>query len=300
MTPQQTYNLSKMVNGVSATLFTAILTVAIIGGVLLAVAGAADWLKGNPRDMEVDVMDVKATKGVKELFLIKRKPMVSRDELCMHWFKNHMPGVMKRHEDAKSAGDPHAWRYIVTLFELHTDGEESWSGMAQLWMSYDEPLPQPDVPHGVEPTDAFQEKALPYMRWPTTEYVIIDGSQYLTAEPLNFGDPYPSTRSGFFRISVLLKAKPDTDYKAFYSHWLNVHVPNVSNIMNWVGGFRYVVSHSMQPEKTPYAGLAELYFHEPGGWDRYRELIKPDGMDEWLDRAGMQVMHGTTDMIGIP
>ena len=44
MTPQQTYNLSKMVNGVSATLFTAILTVAIIGGVLLAVAGAADWL----------------------------------------------------------------------------------------------------------------------------------------------------------------------------------------------------------------------------------------------------------------
>jgi regulator of protease activity HflC (stomatin/prohibitin superfamily) len=44
MTPQQAYNLSKMVSGISVILFIAILTVAIVVGVLLAVAGAADWL----------------------------------------------------------------------------------------------------------------------------------------------------------------------------------------------------------------------------------------------------------------
>ncbi len=45
MTPQQAYNISKMVNGVSGTLFIAILSLTIIGGVLLdVVLGAADWL----------------------------------------------------------------------------------------------------------------------------------------------------------------------------------------------------------------------------------------------------------------
>lgn len=45
MTPQQTYNLSKMANGVSATLFIVILALTIIGGVLLdTLVGAADWL----------------------------------------------------------------------------------------------------------------------------------------------------------------------------------------------------------------------------------------------------------------
>lgn len=45
MTPQQAYNISKMVNGVSGTLFIAILSLTVIGGVLLdVVLGAADWL----------------------------------------------------------------------------------------------------------------------------------------------------------------------------------------------------------------------------------------------------------------
>jgi len=113
-------------------------------------------------------------------------------------------------------------------------------------------------------------------------------------------EPYPSSRSGFLRISFLVKAKPGTDYEAFFTHWLNVHVPNVKNIMNWVGGFRHIVSHSVEPTEAPYAGLAEIYFHDASGWDRYRELIKPDGMEEWVDPAGMQILRGSTEMIGIP
>ena len=243
-------------------------------------------------------MDLAATQGVKMLFLIKRKPTTSREELVMHWFKNHMPAVIRGQQDAKAAGRPHAWRYIATLFDADSEGQHPWDGMAQLW--WDKPLRRPDVPHGSTPADTFQEKALPYLPWATTEYVVIDGSEHLPAEPLTLNEPYPSSRSGFLRISFLVKAKPSTDYEAFFAHWLNVHVPNVKNIMDWVGGFRYVVSHSMEPTEVPYAGLAELYFHDPSGWDRYRELIKPDGMEEWVDPAGMQVLPGTTEMIGSP
>ena len=232
------------------------------------------------------------------LYLIKRKPTTSREELVMHWFKNHMPAVIKGNLDAQAAGRPHARRYIATLFDANSDGQYPWDGMAQLW--WDKPLKRPDVPFGSTPSDTFQEKALPYLPWATTEYTVIDGSEHLSEKPLTLNEPYPSTRSGFLRISFLVKAKPGTDYEAFYKHWLNVHVPNVRNIMDWVGGFRYTVSHSLEPAEVPYAGLAELYFHAPSGWDRYRELIKPDGMEQWVDTVGMQVLSGTTGMIGIP
>jgi len=254
-------------------------------------------------------MQLTATEGVKMLYLIKRKPTTSRDEFVMHWYKNHMPAVIKREQDAKAAGSPHAWRYIVTLFEANNEGQHPWDGMAQLWMSYDReratqadaPRPlRPEAPFGATPTDTFQEKALPYMPWATTEYVVIDGSEHLSSEPLTLNEPYPMSRSGFFRVSFLVKAKPGTDYEAFFAHWLNVHVPNVKNILDWVGGFRYVVSHSIEPENTPYAGLAELYFPDPSGYDRFQELIKPDGTEEWMDIPAMQILRGTTEMVGIP
>jgi len=253
-------------------------------------------------------MDLVTTQGVKMLYLIKRRPTASREELVMHWFKNHMPAVIKRQQDAKAAGHPYAWRYIAALFDANSEGKYPWDGIAQLWMSdsyqearqLDKKLRHPDVPLGSIPTDTFQEKALPYLPWATREYVVIDGSNHLSTDPLSLNEPYPSTRSGFLRISFLVKAKPNTDYETFFTHWLNVHVPNVKGIMDWTGGFRYVVSHSMEPAEVPYAGLAELYFHDPDGWDRYRELIKSDGMEEWVDPAGMQVLRSTTEMIGIP
>jgi hypothetical protein len=231
------------------------------------------------------------------LYLIKRRPTASREELLIHWFKNHMPAVIRGQELAKEAGRPYARRYIATLFDAKGDGEYPWDGMAQLW--WDKPLPTPQTPHGQTPGDTFQQKALPYMPWATTEYVVLDGSEYLPETPLTLNDPYPTSRSGFLRISFLVKAKAGTDFAAFYDHWLNVHVPNVRSVMNWCGGFRYVVSHSLEPDVAPYAGLAELYFHDAGGWDRYRELIRPDGMEEWVDGANMLVLPGTTDMIGI-
>ena len=48
-------------------------------------------------------MELTATQGVKMLYLIKRRPTTSREELVMHWYKNHMPAVIKLQQDAEAA-----------------------------------------------------------------------------------------------------------------------------------------------------------------------------------------------------
>ncbi|MDK1025262.1 MAG: EthD domain-containing protein [Gammaproteobacteria bacterium] len=239
-----------------------------------------------------------ATPGAKMLYLIKRKPATSREELVAHWFANHMPAVIQGQQHQVAQGKPHPRRYIVTLYEANEQGEHLWDGIAQLW--WDRPLRRPEVAHGTTPTDTFQQKAEPYVPWASTEYVVIDGADTLKVEPLTLNAPFPCTSSGFYKVSYLVKAKVGIDFDQFYSHWLHTHVPNVSSIMAQVGGFRYVVSHSIEPQVEPYAGLAELYFHDEAEWAEYRKAIKPDGMEEWVDGRGTLVLGAKTEMIGLP
>jgi hypothetical protein len=238
------------------------------------------------------------TPGAKVLYLIKRRPTTSRDELVAHWFANHMPVVIRAQREAAAAGKLHARRYIATLFDADRDGAHPWDGLAQLW--WDRPLPRPERPYGTTPTDSFQEKAEPYVPWATTEHVVLEGAQRLAVQPLRWGPPFPTTRSGFLRLSFLVKAKLGTDFAGFFEHWLRVHVPNVKATLEKVGGFRYVVSHSLEPEREPYAGLAELYLPDASAWQRYREEIRPDGMEAFVDPRGTLALRGSTDMIGIP
>jgi len=129
---------------------------------------------------------------------------------------------------------------------------------------------------------------------------VIDGSEHLPVEPLTLNAPFPCTRSGFFKMTFLVKAKPATVFDQLFEHWLIVHVPNVADVMRKIGGFRYVVSHSIDPASEPYAGMAELYFADAAGWKRYRETIRPDGMERWVDPDATLALRGRTEMIGIP
>jgi EthD domain-containing protein len=238
------------------------------------------------------------TPGAKMMYLIKRRPTTSREELVAHWFANHMPLVLQRQRDSAAGGKPHARRYIATLFEPNQNGEHPWDGIAQLW--WGKRLPRPREPHGTQPTDTFQQKVEPYLPWATAEHVVIDPSRHLRVEPLTLNAPFPCTRSGFLKVNYLVKARPDTDFGRFYDHWLRVHVPNVASTMHAVKGFGYVVSHSMDPQFEPYAGLAELYFDDESGWAQYKAAIRPDGMQEWVDPDGTLVLRANTEMIGIP
>ena len=73
-----------------------------------------------------------ATPGAKMLYLIKRRPTTSREELVAHWFANHMPAVIQGQKDQAEKGRLHAWRYIATLYDANKEGEHPWDGMAQL------------------------------------------------------------------------------------------------------------------------------------------------------------------------
>jgi hypothetical protein len=239
-----------------------------------------------------------AIPGMKIMYLIRRKPGTSREELVAHWFANHMPLVIESQKKFAAQGRPHARRYIATLFQPTDDGTHPWDGVAQLW--WDRAFPKPATPFGTVPSDTFQQKAEPYMPWPTTEYVIIDDAGRLSNAPLTLNPPFPSTRSGFCKITYLVTANPDTDFERFYAHWLTVHVPNVASTMADAGGFRYVVSHSLTPRDEPYAGMAELYFPNEAGWLRFSERLQADGVERWIDMKRTLILRSDTEMIGLP
>lgn len=241
---------------------------------------------------------VQQTPGAKMMYLIRRRAAASREELVAHWFANHMPGVIASAEAAAAKGRPHASRYLATLFDPDRDGRHPWDGVAQLW--WPRPLPRPEVGFGSEPRDSFQEKAEPYWPWATREYVVVDGSEHLSTAPSTLSAPYPTTRSGFLKVSYLVAARPGADHAALFEHWLGRHVPNVQATLAAAGGFRYVVSHSIAPAEAPYAGMAELYFHDADGWRAYRQSIKPDGMERWLDGERTLALGSHTEMVGVP
>jgi hypothetical protein len=235
------------------------------------------------------------TPGAKMMYLIKRKPTTSREELIAHWFANHMPAVIERNQQGGAAGKLHAERYVATLFDPKGDKPHAWDGVAQLW--FDRAPPAPASAHGVEPTDTFQEKAEPYLPWATREYVVMDGPLPLNPPTLN--PPFPCTRSGFFKVTFLVALMQDTDCNDLFDCWLDEHVPNVRQTMEAVGGFRYVVSHGLEPAADPYAGMAELYFPDASGWARYREKVRPDGMAQRIDADATMVFYSGTEMVGI-
>jgi hypothetical protein len=241
-------------------------------------------------------IQIQTIDGAKMIYLIKRRADTAREELVAHWFSNHMPGVISAQLKSFERGGRHASKYIATLFDANKEGVHPWDGMAQLW--WDEALPQPSVPHGTEPTDTFQQKAEPYRPWATKEYVVMDGD--LPVEPLTLNDPYPTTRSGFYKITYLVALKEGAASSALFDHWLAKHVPNVTGVMRQSNGFRYVVSHSLDLDAAPYAGMAELYFPDAQGWQTYRNKITEDGMSEWVDADQTQVLHGHVEMVGIP
>lgn len=237
------------------------------------------------------------TPGHRMNVLIRRRPGVTRDELVTNWFANHMPGVVKAMANAALAGQPHATRYVATPFTPPADGSApTWDGIAQLWWAQN--LGKPPEAHGTKPVDTFQEKAAPYWPWWVREYVALDGA--LPLRPNRFGEPFPCTRSGFFKLSFLMKAKPGADLDAFFAHWLGPHAANVAAVLKAVGGFRYVIALSSEPAAEEFCGHAEIYLPNAEAHARFAAELKPDGMERWMDAEGCLAFTSDTEMVGIP
>ncbi len=239
---------------------------------------------------------ISRTPGTKMQFLISRRPGVTRDELVVNWFANHMPAVIAGQHAMAAKNGTTPPRYIATLYDPVPAGEQVWDGVAQIWAAA--PFPRSKTPNGTEPRDTFQQKAMPYVGWPTTEYVVVDGE--LPVVPNTLNDPFPATRSGFLKVTTLLTAKPDVDLDAMREHWLEIHAPNVASVMEKVGAFRYVISLSAEPEVDAYAGMAELYFPDKHALSEYLALYESDNVERFFDTDAQLYFRSQTEMIGIP
>lgn len=227
-------------------------------------------------------------------YLIARRDGVTRDELVANWFANHMPAVIAGQHTAAEQGRNHAFRYIATLFDPVGDEPQEWDGVAQLW--WNDPLPRAAGPHGTEPRDTFQQKAEPYTGWPTTEYVILDGD--IPFEPNTLSDPFPCTRSGFYKRTWLIRADASVSHDDLAAHWLEVHAPNVAGVMAAHGGVRYVVSLSDEPDVDPYVGMAEQWFTDEDAFAAYLAAFENDGFGDLI--GGASGFVSTTEFVGIP
>ena len=230
-------------------------------------------------------------------YMIRRRRETSREELLVHWFANHMPAVIKAQTDEKEKGNQHAHKYIATVFEQSEKNiGEIWDGMAQLW--WEKELKQPAQDHGTIPTDTFQELAEPYRPWATHEYVVLDGE--IPFRQITLNNPFPSTGSGFYKATFLVTAKKDTDFDQLFTHWIGTHAQNARSTLEKVGGFRYVIGHSTNPNQARHAGMAELYFDNKQQFIEFNNELKPDGMEKWIDPHRMTILGSTTKMVGIP
>lgn len=90
------------------------------------------------------------------VYLIRRRKNVSRDELVMHWFKNHMPAVIESNMRASGKNRAGANRYIAQLFSSKPTERPVWDGLAQLW--FHEPHPPMKHPAGVPQPIPFKKK----------------------------------------------------------------------------------------------------------------------------------------------
>lgn len=236
-----------------------------------------------------DSASIRPTPGIRMIFLIRRKPSTSREELIAYWFAHHMPLTIKVMGDVGTG-------YIGTIFD--DDGGLPWDGYAQMFL--DEPLETPEAGHGAKPADSFHERIEPYYGWATHEYVFIDGSAHLPVRPLTLNPPFPTSRSGFFKVTYLMTARPGVDHDEMAEYWLTEHARNVTEAMGKADGFGYRAGLSVDPARAPYAGMTELYFKDRAGWERYHSSLHEDGMGQWIDDDQTQRYFAQTEFVAIP
>lgn len=243
-------------------------------------------------------MTASPTPGAKMLYLIRRRPGVTREELVVHWFARHMPPVIESQLKAAAAGKFHAWRYIATLFDADSGGLCPWDGIAAL--SFAAALPTAGVSHGEPPMDSFQERAMPYHPWATREYVMMDVGDALAARPSTLGTPFPCTRTGFHKLTFLVKARPGVDFKAMHEIWLDAHAPRITTQMQRFDGLRYALNLSIEPEVAPFAGMAELWFRTEAAARGYLAARQTDELQRFVSSEASLMLSSVTEMIGIP
>lgn len=231
---------------------------------------------------------------VKVHYLVRRNETTTREELFVHWYANHMPRIIANNESGKG---PEISRYTISLFDKPTGTDSAstpWDGIAALCV--EEELPKPKEPRGINPTDSFEERVIPFRQWQTKEYIVDDPSNKLPITPLRLNRPLPCTRSGYLRVNRLIPLNPDADWTMLEKYWLDVRAPRLRNILKDANAFGFVINISLHPADAPYAGLEEYYFSDDSNWHASQSLVNFEE-NEFFGASEIFTTH--TEFVGI-
>jgi uncharacterized protein (TIGR02118 family) len=200
------------------------------------------------------------------MFLMKRKPGLSRQECQKHWREIHAPLAQRI---------PGIRRYVQS-HTLSVNGQEPpYDGMAEIWVDDEESAVS------VFRSKAYLEGA--YRDEPN--FVDIKQAVRLRTEDhvLRAGQPLTEDARTIKRIS-LVQRKPGMSKEEFFRYWKDVHGPIALKLP---GLLRYVQSHATPSMYAngdpPFDGAAQVWFADLAAMERafssqeYLEEARPDG-----------------------
>jgi uncharacterized protein (TIGR02118 family) len=200
------------------------------------------------------------------LFLMKRKPGLSRQECQRHWRGIHAPLAQRI---------PGIRRYVQShVFGIHGE-EPAYDGVAEIWVDDER------AATAVFETKEYLEGA--YLDEPN--FVDIKQAVRLRTEDhvLRAGTPIGKEERLIKRISFL-KRKPGLNREEFFRYWRDVHGPLALKLP---GLRRYVQCHALLSlyanGDPPFDGAAQLWFADLVAMQEmlesraYVEETRPDG-----------------------
>lgn len=200
------------------------------------------------------------------MFLMRRKPGLSRQECQKHWREIHAPLAQRI---------PGIRRYVQSHVLNVNDDDPPYDGMAEIWV--DDEAAAVSVFRSKE----YMEGA--YLDEPN--FVDLKRAVRLRTEDhiLLAGQPMTRDARAIKRIS-LVKRKPGMSREEFCRYWKEVHGPIALKLP---GLLRYVQSHTLPSMyangEPPFDGAAQVWFSDHAALERaftskeYLEEARPDG-----------------------
>ncbi|MGE0823927.1 MAG: EthD family reductase [Candidatus Binatia bacterium] len=200
------------------------------------------------------------------LFLMRRKPGLSRAECQRHWREIHAPLAQRI---------PGMRRYVQSHVIAAANEETPYDGAAEIWVN-DE----------TAATTVFQSKEYKegaYLDEP--KFVDIKSALRLqTEDRMIFAGAPMSKTEGLVKRMSFIKRKPGMSREEFSCYWQDVHGPIASKLP---GLRRYLQCHTLPSMyangEPPFDGVAQVWFTDTAALDKafssrvYLEEARPDG-----------------------
>jgi uncharacterized protein (TIGR02118 family) len=200
------------------------------------------------------------------LFLMRRKPGLSREECQRHWREIHAPLAQRI---------PGIRRYVQSHVIVANGEEPSYDGAAEIWVDDEKAA-----------TTVFQSKEYlegAYRDEPN--FVDIKSALRLRTEDhmILAGAPIAQNERLIKRLSFV-KRKPGMSPQEFFRYWQDVHGPIASKLP---GLRRYLQCHNVMSsydgQEPRFDGVAQLWFSDVAALNNafssqvYLEEAQPDG-----------------------